>query len=136
MQTMWMAALTLLAAGCSSGEAIRTSQPSQTPDAMRNVQVSGPSAAREYGDLEPWNGMEISLTGTFRAKDVKAKHGILTLASGLKVSIPHFDQFRIGEDWLKYNGRVCTATGMLHTYTRNIDGYRMPTLQLTSFSGP
>lgn len=131
-----MAALALAAGGCSSGATVATSQPNLAPAEMKNVQVSGPSAAREYGDLDAWNGHEVTLTGTFHAKNVRAKHGVLTLASGLRVSIPHFDQFQKGNDWFRFNGRVCQATGVLHTYTRNIDGYRMPTLQLTSFAGP
>ena len=103
---------------------------------MKGVSVSGPSAARDYSDLDPYNGKEISLTGTFSARTRRAKFGVITLASGLRVGLPHFDQFQHGNDWFKYEGRVCQADGILHTYTKNIDGYRMPTLQLKSFSGP
>src|SRR5437773_2117373 len=64
------------------------------------------------------------------------KHGILRLQSGLKVYLPHFDLFMEGDDWFKYVGKRCWARGILHTYTKNIEGYRGPSLELNDFSGP
>jgi hypothetical protein len=118
-------------AGCSGGGP-------KTPDEER-AQVfeatyapSGPSSAREQ--LEAWSGQHISIVGTF--DHLNFKHGILKLESGLKVYLPHFDLFMEGDDWFKYIGQRCWAKGVLHTYTKNIEGYRGPSLELNDFSGP
>lgn len=92
-----------------------------------------PSAARDVRELEPWNGQVITVEGIFEHD--RGVHGIVRLASGLRVWLPHFDQHLQGDDWLRYAGRPCSATGVLHTYTRDIDGYRGPRLELRSFSG-
>ena len=42
----------------------------------------------------------------------------------------------IALDWFKYVGRKVWARGILHTYTKNIEGYRGPSLELNDFSGP
>ena len=99
----------------------------------RPTNVSGPSAARDYLDLEPWSGQEVTLEGTFEHD--KATHGVVRLASGLRVYIPQFDLYARGTAWLRYVGQPCTATGVLHTYTKNIDGFRAPTLEIRDFSG-
>ncbi len=136
MRRAWLALL--LAAGCSSSDApapepapryIAPEQAAQVADA------SGVSAARDYPELERWSGQEVTLHGIFGHD--RARHGIVTLKSGLRVTIVHFDQHQSGDDWLKYVGKPCSATGVLHTYTKNIDGYHGPTLQLRSggFSG-
>lgn len=127
-------ALALLAAGCSSDEGVKADVSSTGAQTWDDADLSGPSGAREYADLDPYNGETVELTGIFTHE--KATHGILKLASGLKVSLPHADQYLHGDDWLKYVGRICTATGVLYTVTENVDGYRRPSLFLTGFYGP
>jgi hypothetical protein len=125
----------LLASGCAA-EPAREPSP-YTPGAGGGVsassEVSGPSAARDIRDLDPYDGQSVSLAGTFDHD--RAIHGIVVLRSGLRVFIPHFDNLRLGDDWLKYVGNSCSASGILHTYTKDIDGYRGPSLELTGFSG-
>jgi len=52
------------------------------------------------------------------------------------VYLPHFDLFMEGDDWFKYVGKKVWARGILHTYTKNIEGYRGPSLELNDFAGP
>jgi hypothetical protein len=40
-----------------------------------------------------------------------------------------------GDDWLKYVGKPCTVSGVLHTYVKDIDGHRQPRLDEIEFSG-
>jgi len=80
------------------------------------------------------SGQNITLVGTF--DHLNFQHGIIRLPSGLKVYLPHFDKFMEGDDWFKYIGKRCWAKGRLHTYTKNIEGYRGPSLELNDFSGP
>jgi hypothetical protein len=136
MRRAWIALLVL--AGCASEE----SSPEPPPRALSPEQAaqvadaSGPSAARDHPELERWNGQEVTLYGIFGHD--RARHGIVILKSGLRVTILHFDQHRSGDDWFKYLGKPCSVTGILHTYTRNIEGYHGPTLELRSgsdFSG-
>lgn len=129
----WLIAL-LCVSGCS-GEQKSEDAPRIRAAAGIPVpaNVSGPSAARDYLDLEPWSGQEVTLEGTFEHD--RATHGIVRLASGLRVTIPKFDLFARGNDWLKYVGNPCSATGILHTYTKNIDGFRTPTLEIHDFTG-
>ena len=94
---------------------------------------SGVSAARDYADLEPYSGQIVTLTGTFQQD--RATNGIIVLDNGPRITIPHFDLFQRGDDWLKYVGNRCYATGRLHTWTRNLPAYHGPTLEITEFSG-
>lgn len=55
--------------------------------------------------------------------------------SGPIIYLPHFDSFKQGDDWFKYVGRRCTASGILHTYTKDIPGYQGPSLLIDSFTG-
>ena len=109
----------------------------QPEEAVEEVfEPTGASAATTYAELDPYDGDDITLTGTF-TQERKASRGILTLASGLRVAIPHVDQFLHGIDWFRYVGRVCTISGVIHTYVLDVDGYRRePTLRLTDFIGP
>ena len=122
----------LFIGGCGGAE--------KTPDQAREEvfqkeeSASGPSASKDFEQLEAWSGKNITLVGTF--DHLNFKHGILKLPSGLKVYLPHFDLFMEGDDWFKYIGKRCYATGILHTYTKNIEGYRGPSLELNDFSGP
>lgn len=121
--------LLLAAAGCSGGPA-----PAPKNEYKISAPSSGsPSAAKDVRDLETWNGQEVTLEGIFESD--RATHGVIRLASGLRVWISHFDHFARGDDWLSYVGRPCSASGVLHTYTRDIDGYRQPRLEVKDFSG-
>lgn len=128
-----LAAALLLAAGCASEESSDDAPVSRTAQTLSASEVSGPSAARDHGDLEPWSGQDVTIVGIFDHENFKT--GVLTLASGLKVYIPHFDQFARGDDWLRYVGQRCAATGMLHTFIKPLEGYRGPTLKIVEFSG-
>jgi hypothetical protein len=131
----------ILVAGCASSEPPPRSSyepgpkepppaPAATPQA---APTSGPSAAKETRDLEPYNGKRITLSGTFESD--RAIHGIVRLHSGLRVWLPHFDLVMRGDDWLKYVGKPCTVSGVLHTYVKDIDGHRQPRLDEIEFSG-
>lgn len=131
----------LLLAGCSSsgGSSQEEDWKKEDKNPLRPATVSSapsagsPSAARDAKDLDPWNGQEVSLEGVFESD--RAIHGVIKLASGLKVWLVHFDHIRRGDDWLAYVGKPCSASGILHTYTRDIDGYRHPRLEVKDFSG-
>ena len=131
----------LILAGCSSspeaeprGYTTGAQRPNEMrPEAMPTASAGSPSAAKDAKDLEPWNGQEISLRGIFESD--RAIHGIVKLPSGLRVWLVHFDHIRRGDDWLAYVGKPCEAYGILHTYTRDIDGYRQPRLEVKEFSG-
>lgn len=128
--------LLLLAAGCSSSEPAREPSPfaPQAPaEAVPAAAATGPSAAKDIHELERWNGQRITLHGTFESD--RATHGIVRLQSGLRVWLPHFDLVMRGDDWLKYVGKPCTVSGVLHTYTKDIDGHRRPRLDEIEFSG-
>jgi hypothetical protein len=121
----------LLAAGCGA--------PATPEDQLQNVFAkesapSGPSSAADIEQLEAWSGQTISLVGRF--DHLHFQHGIIILASGLKVYLPHFDNFMEGDDWFKYIGQKVWARGILHTYTKDIEGYRGPSLELNDFAGP
>ncbi len=135
------ALLLAAAAGCSStaeeeprGYSTGAVRPNEiAPEALAAPSPGSPSAARETKDLERWNGQEISLQGIFESD--RAIHGIVRLASGLRVWLPHFDHFGRGSDWLAYVGKPCVATGVLHTYMRDVDGHRNVRLEVREFSG-
>lgn len=134
-------ALLILAAGCSSTEeaapaAYTTGARApndMAPAPLAEPSPGSPSAAKDAGDLEPWNGKEVSLSGVFESD--RAIHGVVRLASGLRIWIPHFEHYGLGADWLVYVGKPCVVGGTLHTYTRDVDGYRQPRLEIREFSG-
>ena len=141
MQRLVLAAL-LVNAGCSSSSrddydpAPLSEGPASTvpPSADLPTPSPGtPSAARDVRELEAWNGQVITLDGIFEQD--RGMHGIVRLASGLRVWLPHFDLHLKGDAWLRYVGKPCRVTGVLHTYTRDIDGYRGPRLDVREFSG-
>ncbi|MBI3854126.1 MAG: hypothetical protein HY293_00380 [Planctomycetes bacterium] len=125
-------AILALSAGC--GGITKTPEEERAEVFMAAESASGPSASRDVEQLEAWSGKNIALVGVF--DHLNFKHGILKLPSGLKVYLPHFDLFMEGDDWFKYIGKKCWAKGILHTYTKNIEGYRGPSLELNDFSGP
>ena len=126
------AALLLLAAGCTS--TAKTPEQERAEVFMKAESASGPSASLDMEQLEAWSGKYITIVGRF--DHLNFKHGIITIPSGLKIYIPHFDNHLLGDDWFKYIGKKCYASGILHTYTKNIEGYRGPSLELNDFSGP
>ena len=93
--------------------------------------ASGASSAKDYTYLDQYAGQVVTLTGTFQHD--KAIHGIVVLESGLRIYIPHFDLLARGDDWLKYVGHRCAATGIIHTWTKDIPGYNGATLQINDF---
>jgi len=123
--------LLLAAAGCGAPE---THEERVEAVFAKESAPSGPSSAADVEQLEAWSGQTISLVGRF--DHLNFQHGIIILASGLRVYLPHFDHFMEGEDWFKYVGQKVWARGILHTYTKNIDGYRGPSLELNDFAGP
>jgi hypothetical protein len=121
-------AVLVLSAGCSS--------PPTKEEKDRSAVVapsSGVSEAPDYTFLDRYSGQVVTLTGTFQSD--RAIHGIVVLKSGLRITIPHFDLFARGDDWLKYVGHRCSATGVLHTWTKDLPAYHGATLQITDFSG-
>lgn len=90
---------------------------------------------KDASDLEPLSGQSITIEGIFSHIN-NGEHGVLTLEGGLRIYLPHFNLFKRGDDYYKYVGKPCVARGVLHTYTRDIDGYRGPNIQLAEFYGP
>ena len=131
-------ALALLAAGCAAAapdedraRPLTLAEPAPTPAPKATPATPG-EYVQDYKDVERYSGQYVSFEGTFG--HIQGKHGVLKLDSGLLIYIPHFDLFRHGDDWLKYVGRRCEASGILHTYTKpEIVGYRGPSLQIYSF---
>ena len=121
----------LFLAGCAEE---KTPEQARQEVFLRETAPGSPSGSADVEQLETWSGRKITLVGKF--DHLNFKHGIITLESGLKVYLPHFDLFMEGDDWLKYIGQRCYAYGILHTYTKKIEGYRGPSLELNDFSGP
>jgi hypothetical protein len=128
-------ALLLCLGGCSSSEEAPERKPLDVPTSvsLETPSAGSPSAARDVRELEPWSGQSVTVHGTFEHD--RGIHGIVRLHSGLRVWLPHFDLFRRGDDWLKYVGKPCAASGVLHTYTVDADGHRQVRLEVTDFSG-
>ena len=134
-------AVALLAAGCAAAapdedrpRRLTLAEPAPTPG-PKAVPAAPADYVQDYGDVERYSGKYVTFEGVFG--HIQGKHGVLKLDSGLLIYIPHFDLFRHGDDWLKYVGHRCSASGILHTYTKpEIVGYRGPSLQIDDFSGP
>ncbi len=119
----------LLPAACGS-----SSKPSPDSPNVSARYAGGVAAIRTYDDVDRLSGQLVTLEGRF--DHIRGEHGILITDSDLRIYIPHFDLFRRGDDWLKYVGRRVSATGRLHTYTRDIPGYSGPSLEILGFAGP
>ncbi len=127
-----VAALLLLApAACSSRERTAPAPAEASPPPRPAAPGTGPA---DFAEMEKHNGRRVTLSGTF--DHVRGQHGLLRLDSGLLVMLPHFDQFRRGDDWFRYVGKRCTASGVLHTAPREFEGFRGPSLEVESFRGP
>ena len=101
--------------------------------AVISAPASGASASTDFTQLDRYSGQVVTVTGKFDHD--RATNGIVILDSGLRITIPHFDQYMQGDDWLKYVGHRCAATGILHTWTKNLPAYHGATLQFIDFSG-
>jgi len=94
----------------------------------------GPSAfyeVRTRSDLDTFAGKNVAVEGTFG--HVAAKHGMVTLQTGLVIYVPHFDEFKRGDDWLKYVGHQVRVEGVLHTEATPIDGVSGPLINIRRF---
>ena len=100
-------ALLVAVAGCGGGQ--KTDEQARAEVFEKAGSASGPSASRDFEQLEAWSGQNITLVGTF--DHLNFQHGIIRLPSGLKVYLPHFDKFMEGDDWFKYIGKRCWASG-------------------------
>ena len=129
MRSPWVGILLL--AGCASPES--EPEPYAASPAVLEGPASGPGAARDVADLEPWDGRVITLSGTF--DHLRATHGVIRLPSGLRVVLRHFDLFARGTEWHRYVGNPCWATGRLTLYTRDVEGYHGPGLEVVEFQG-
>lgn len=85
----------------------------------------------DYGDIEQKSGQYVELTGILGR--INEQHAFLRLGSGLRINIPHFDLFGRGYDWHRFLGKLCSASGILHTYTKDIEGYDGPSLEIETF---
>lgn len=86
---------------------------------------------RTRGDLDTFAGKDVAVEGTFG--HVGARHGTVTLESGLVIYVPHFDHFKRGDDWLKYVGRPVRVEGILHTETPGTPGVAGPMIDIRRF---
>ena|SRR5688572_19032879 len=114
----WILPLALALASCGSS---RNSE--EAPEEFYQV--------RNRTDLDTFAGKDVAIEGTFG--HIGARHGTVTLAGGLVVYVPHFDQFKRGDDWLKYVGRPVRVEGILHTETAGVDGVRGPFINIRRF---
>ena len=86
---------------------------------------------RTRGDLDNFAGKDVAVEGTFG--HIKARHGTVTLESGLVIYLPHFDQYKRGDAWLDYVGRPVRVEGVLHTESTGIDGVSGPLINVRNF---
>ncbi len=86
---------------------------------------------RSRGDLDNFAGKDVAVEGTFG--HIEARHGTVTLESGLVIYVPHFDQFKRGDDWLKYVGRPVRVEGILHTESAGTAGVSGPVINIRRF---
>jgi hypothetical protein len=122
-------AFVLLLAACSPGP--RPTDPGSEVSPKFEGRSSG---IQTYEDVDRYDGEIVTIEGRF--DHVKGQHGVVILDSDLRIYLPNFDMFRRNDDWFKYVGRRVAATGRLHKYTKNIEGYHGPSLEVQNFSGP
>jgi hypothetical protein len=126
------ALLLLFAAGCGSEPSKEETDPDKER-AKLYAPAEGVSAAKDLTFLDKYSGQVVTLHGVFQHEHFQT--GVVVLESGLRIRIPHFDHFSTGDDWLKYVGHRCAATGILHTWTKNLPDYHSATLEIQDFSG-
>src|SRR5687767_4395152 len=86
---------------------------------------------RNRTDLDTFAGKDVAIEGTFG--HIGARHGTVTLESGLVIYVPHFDQFKRGDDWLKYVGKPVRVEGILHTESTGVQGVSGPLINIRRF---
>jgi len=92
------------------------------------VSVSG---ARDFADLDKVSGRQVSFEGRF--DQIGATTGIVTLESGLKIYIPHFDLWARDKAWFQWVGRRVQAGGKLHTNSRTMPDLQGPSIEVNLF---
>ena len=133
MRPIAIALLVAFAAGCGGGQ--KTEEQSRAEVFEKAESASGAQRRPGLRAARGLVGTEHHAGGHLRPPQLPARRSSGS-PSGLKVFLPHFDKFMEGDDWFKYIGKRCWAKGRLHTYTKNIEGYRGPSLELNDFSGP
>src|SRR5262245_17782504 len=86
---------------------------------------------RNRTDLDRFAGKDVAVEGKFG--QIASTHGTVTLESGLVIYVPHFDQFKRGDDWLKYVGRPVRVEGRLHTESSGVPGINGPLIEIRHF---
>jgi len=86
---------------------------------------------RTRADLDTFAGKDVAVEGIFGHK--AARHATVTLESGLVIYVPHFDEFKRGDDWLKYVGRPVRVEGVLHTEISSVPGVDGPLIDIRRF---
>lgn len=108
---------------------------SAPPPAEKAPAAATPTTGiRTYDDVERHAGTLVTVEGRF--DHIRGEHGVVILESDLRIYLPHFDLFRRKDDWFRYVGRRVSATGRLHSYTKEIPGYHGPSLEIVGFNGP
>lgn len=91
-----------------------------------------------YAELDEFGGQFITLKGKFMIHPkYRGKHGLIVMDSGLKVYLPHIDQWYLGDDWYRFEGQRVQVGGILHSYVKSpIDGMPGPYLdEVTQLQG-
>ena len=120
------AILLILACSCRSDGSTRDGAK------MSKKYIGGSSKFKTWEDLDRYDGQYVSIEGTFN--HIGGRIGVIHTGNGLKVNIPHFDVFARGQSWFDYLGKLVQAEGILHTYTRPIEGYDTTTLEIREFA--
>jgi hypothetical protein len=112
-------------AACAVALASCSSNSSQEAEPEEFAQV------RTRVDLDRFAGKDVAVEGKFGHID--ARHGTVTLESGLVIYVPHFDMFKRGDDWLKYVGHSVRVEGTLHTEGAHVPGINGPLIDVRHF---
>ena len=120
-----MKSLIALAACAAALASCSSSGPSKDEGPEEFVQV------RTRVDLDKFAGKDVAVEGKFGHVD--ARHGTVTLQSGLVIYVPHFDLFKRGDDWLKYVGHEVRVEGKLHTEGTRVPGLTGPLIDVRHF---
>jgi hypothetical protein len=85
-------------------------------------------------DFERHYGERVLVEGIFNIwPDPFGKHAFITTVKKATVFIPHFDQFKQGEDWLRYEGQRVIIRGRLYFADHPIDGMPGPFIEIDHF---
>lgn len=83
-------------------------------------------------DVRQHDGQFVKVTGIF--DHVKWIHASIVTTNNLKVFIPHFDEFKKGEDWLKYVGKNVVVIGRIRMHVSDAEGYNQPSMIIHYFA--